>query len=249
MYNEKLSVFLSHSHKDVEKVRRIRDVLETLDCEPIIFFLKCLDDDNPNLEDFIKQEIAARNVFLYCKSKNSEESIWVQKEIEYIKSLDKSRLYTVDLEQGFAINLIEVLQSILYLINRNTVIICCSEQDKDHCEKIAQALNKIGYVINFYHPQLTGIPSMKSLKDWEYTKLHDQYAHYFDTEIIPQMKKIMMKGTVLVMDSKTLFDGDWSSYMMGKFLNWCKTNNYNVVHATLQSDFTEIVNAINKLSI
>ena len=96
MFEEKLSVFLSHSHKDIEKVRKIRDILETLDCEPIMFFLKCLDDDNTNLEDFIKKEILARNVFLYCKSKNSENSVWVQMELDYIKKLDSSRVYSID---------------------------------------------------------------------------------------------------------------------------------------------------------
>ena len=68
MNNEKLTIFLSHSHKDVEKVRKIRDILEIIGCEPLMFFLKCLDDDNDKLEDFIKREIDARNIFLYCKS-------------------------------------------------------------------------------------------------------------------------------------------------------------------------------------
>ena len=67
--NNKLTIFLSHSHKDEEKVRRIRDVLETLDCEPLMFFLKCLDDNNDELEDFIKREICARNIFCTAKAK------------------------------------------------------------------------------------------------------------------------------------------------------------------------------------
>lgn len=67
MKNDKLTIFLSHSHKDEEKVRKIRDVFEILDCEPLIFFLKCLDDNNTELEDFIKKEIEARNIFLYLR--------------------------------------------------------------------------------------------------------------------------------------------------------------------------------------
>ena len=82
MYDNKLTVFLSHSHKDIEKVRKIRDILEILGCEPLMFFLKCLDDNNGELEDFIKREIDARNVFLYCRSRNAEGSEWVQKELE-----------------------------------------------------------------------------------------------------------------------------------------------------------------------
>ena len=50
MANDKITIFLSHSHKDYEKVRKIRDILEMLECEPLIFFLKCLDDQNAELE-------------------------------------------------------------------------------------------------------------------------------------------------------------------------------------------------------
>ena len=39
------TIFLSHSSKDIEKVRQIRDILEALDYEPLLFHLKCLDDD------------------------------------------------------------------------------------------------------------------------------------------------------------------------------------------------------------
>ena len=91
------TVFLSHSSKDIEKVRQIRDILEALDYEPLLFHLKCLDDDNENLETFIKKEIEARNVFIYCKSENSDSSPWVQKELEYIKSFDTKRLFTIDI--------------------------------------------------------------------------------------------------------------------------------------------------------
>ena len=90
------TVFLSHSSKDIEKVRQIRDILEVLDYEPLLFHLKCLDDDNGDLETFIQKEIESRNIFIYCKSQNAESSRWVQKELEYIKSFDSKRLFTID---------------------------------------------------------------------------------------------------------------------------------------------------------
>ena len=55
--SDRLTIFLSHSHKDLEKVRKLREILESLDYEPLIFFLKCLDDSNEELEDFIKRAI------------------------------------------------------------------------------------------------------------------------------------------------------------------------------------------------
>lgn len=249
MYSERLSIFLSHSHKDIEKVRKIRDILETLNCEPILFFLKCLDDNNSDLEEFIKREIAARNVFLYCKSENSENSIWVQKELEYIKSFDESRLYTVDLESEFAINLVEVLRSIIHLISRNTVVICCSIQELNRCENISKELKKRGYITRFYHPQIDGIPSMKTCKEWEFTKLHDQYELYFETEIIPQMEKDIVNGILLVMESDSLNNGDWSSYMMGKIIKWCQNNDKNVIYVTQHMNVLDIIHAVRQSAI
>ena len=52
----KLTIFLSHSHKDIEKVRKLREIFESLDFEPLIFYLQCLDDNNEELEDFIKRD-------------------------------------------------------------------------------------------------------------------------------------------------------------------------------------------------
>lgn len=39
-------VFLSHSNKDNEKVRQVRNILEQQGDRPLMFFLNCLNDDN-----------------------------------------------------------------------------------------------------------------------------------------------------------------------------------------------------------
>lgn len=39
-------VFISHSHQDISLVRKIRNHLESLGFEPLMFFLKCLSDDD-----------------------------------------------------------------------------------------------------------------------------------------------------------------------------------------------------------
>ena len=125
------TVFLSHSRKDIEKVRQIRDILEALDYEPLIFNLKCLDDDNENLESFIKEEIESRNIFIYCKSKNSEDSKWVKKEIEYIKSFNAKRLFTIDITLPLSQTLVALLESITDMIKKNRVYISCSHANPD----------------------------------------------------------------------------------------------------------------------
>lgn len=81
-------IFLSHSNEDYEKVRRVRNILEDMIMRPLMFFLKCL-DDNDEIEDLIKREIKARTRFILCDSENARKSNWVAKEIDYIKELQK----------------------------------------------------------------------------------------------------------------------------------------------------------------
>ena len=127
----KITVFLSHSSKDLEKVRQIRDMLETLDFDPLLFNLKCLDDDNEFLDRFIKEEIEARDIFIYCKSVNSEKSVWVQKELEYIKSYPTKRLFTIDISLPFKETMVSLLQSITDIIKNNRVFISCCNAEAD----------------------------------------------------------------------------------------------------------------------
>lgn len=147
--NDKLTIFLSHSHHDYEKVRKIRDILESLDCEPLIFFLKCLDDKNDELEQFIKEEIEARNIFLYCQSHNSKKSEWVQKELSYIKSFDEKRLYTIDIDDNFSNGVIAFLQNISNIIKRNHLFITYSENDYMAIQPIFNYLVMKGFLVDY----------------------------------------------------------------------------------------------------
>jgi hypothetical protein len=81
-------VFISHSNKDFDKILRVRNKLEALQYKPLLFFLKCLEDDKEIFE-LIKREIKARDRFILCDSKNSRKSEWVQKEKEFIVSLNR----------------------------------------------------------------------------------------------------------------------------------------------------------------
>lgn len=90
-------VFLSHSHKDYDKVIQVRNLLEKRNIRPIMFFLKCLEHDT-EVDNLIKREIDCRHRFILCDSKNAQESKWVQTEINYIKN-EKNRSYeTINLD-------------------------------------------------------------------------------------------------------------------------------------------------------
>ena len=79
------TVFLSHSSKDIEKVRRIRDILEALDYEPLLFCLKCLDDDNENLETFIKKKLSLEIFLFIVKVKTRRNPLGYKKKYNILK--------------------------------------------------------------------------------------------------------------------------------------------------------------------
>ena len=87
--NKEIWIFLSHSNKDFAKVRLIRNYLEERSCRPLMSYLKCLSNDD-EINDLIKREIDCRTRFIICDSDNSKASKWVQSEVEYIKSQQRS---------------------------------------------------------------------------------------------------------------------------------------------------------------
>ena len=130
-------LFLSHSNKDFEQVRQIRNVLEEQGFHPITFFLKCL-DDGAELEELLKREISARRWFVYVKSENSEASKWVKEERNYAESIGKT-VYTVDVpEAGSKPN---YLQQLELLLKRATVFMSYSQSDRDIAKVIREKLS------------------------------------------------------------------------------------------------------------
>ncbi len=105
--------FLSHSSKDIEKVRKIRNLIENENGNPILFYLKCLDGDNPSgkdkeqLKGLISREIMARKKFILCKSKYTESPLsseWIEWEKAEVKKLQKDnkliQIHEVDIEDN-----------------------------------------------------------------------------------------------------------------------------------------------------
>ena len=116
-YNDEIWVFLSHSHKDYEKVLKVRNLLEKDSFRPIMFFLRCLEDED-EVDNLIKREIDSRKRFILCDSENARESKWVQREVEYIKSRDRV-FETVNLDDSIE----NIAETLLRFRIRSTVYI------------------------------------------------------------------------------------------------------------------------------
>ena len=162
------TIFLSHSSKDIDKVRKIRDILEALEYEPLLFHLKCLDDDSDTLEDFIKKEIDARNIFVYCKSKNAEASVWVQKEVSYILENAGKRLYEIDIERPLNETLVSFLHTLAGILKNNRVFISCSHADKSISTAVWRVLRDNGYeIIQYKKEPVQSTNMLQSSKPYE----------------------------------------------------------------------------------
>ena len=137
MEDNKIFVFLSHSHHDYEKVRLVRDLLEKEGFRPLMFFLKCLEKDGYEelTRTLIKEEIDSRQRFILCKSKNTEGSSWVKFEVDHIKS--KNRPYeVVDLDSPQ----IKIEEAVSRFKKRSTVFLSFSRRQVSLAEKVDRQL-------------------------------------------------------------------------------------------------------------
>ena len=137
-YNDEIWVFLSHSNKDFDKVRILRNKMEERGMRPLMFFLKCL-DSAPETFELLKREIDVRPRFFLCDSKNSRSSEWVQREVEYIKSKNR-QFITVDLDDMESLD-----KKIQEMISRSQVYFSYSRKDYPIVEKLSEALQKLGF--------------------------------------------------------------------------------------------------------
>lgn len=244
-----LSRFLSHSHKDIDKIRKIRDLFELVNCDPIMFYLKCLDDSTTELEDFIKKEIEVRNVFIYCKSRNAESSKWVQMELDYIRSLERNRIYTIDIENGFENNIVQILVNISNLIKKNSVMIYVADNDFPYAEKLKEQCLKHGYKVNIVNSGDSSVPSMKQIEQWEYEKIKQQWAHYFEHSLVPQFEEICKTGIFVPIISNSFHNGDWGSYMYGKIMHWFDSHpEYDILKTSPDQEIYLFLQQLSSLS-
>ena len=133
-------IFLSHSSKDWPKCQRIRNMLEAKGHKPILFFLKCLEEET-ELDDLIKREIEARSWFLLCESENARRSKWVQEEVSYIKQFPDKYYETINLNSSVRTQ----IDRIDRLSKRLTVFVSSASKDRETYGKFKRSLKRRGY--------------------------------------------------------------------------------------------------------
>ena len=128
-------IFVSHSTRDLDKVREVRNAFEKEGAEPILFFLKCL-SDHDELDHLIKREIEARYFFLLCDSANAQKSKWVQDEIYHVESLQGRRIEKINLDSDWR----SQLDGIKNLLSNAAAFFSYSHADRAVVEPVRTAL-------------------------------------------------------------------------------------------------------------
>ena len=131
-------IFVSHSHLDIKTVREIRNFLEGKGLEPILFYLKSMDDASEDkaelLTSLIHDEIDAREFFLYINSDNAETSTWVQDELNYVSRTAPHKIIRIDLKDGVE----SMNEKMTELTKKLRVFISCSGYDMELAKKVRE---------------------------------------------------------------------------------------------------------------
>lgn len=171
-------IFLSHSSKDWQQIRLIRNTLEEKGHNPLLFHLKCVNEQE-ELNNLIKREIEARNWFLLCRSQFSDTSKWVKTEVEYIKSLPHKQYEEIDLSDNVETQLIKINR----LLSQATVFISYTYEDRDISDQINRKLIEADFSV------------------WRDPEFGEDWANHIKTGI----KKTKENGFFLYIFSKNSF--------------------------------------------
>lgn len=231
--------FLSHSSKDIEKVRKIRNLIEQESGNPIMFYLKCLDGDNPSGEDkeqlkgLISREILARKKFILCKSKYTEpplSSEWIEWEKAEVSKLQKNdneiQVHVVDID-----NDCDFLQNVREIVRKQRKILLVAPYElRDKSMLIKQSLSQCNLKVEFIIEE-SNIHTDLRYKMGQYTK-----------EIIKgQIQEIASKSGVIVLlnsivvKSSTILQ---MAYTFGRRFN-CSIKSYDV--SNIDDDLLKII--------
>jgi len=144
-------VFISHSSKDYEDVKIVRNYLERRGFSAIMFYLKSLEDSTKKVltQDLIKWEIEARNIFVLCDSQYSRDSIWVRSEVDYVKKFPEKIYETIDMRniKYNPYRKYKELSKLKDLIVKSSLFLSYVKSDREQVNEVYSFLNQNGFQI------------------------------------------------------------------------------------------------------
>lgn len=156
--NKDIWIFLSHSNADFGKVREIRNYLEEKGFRPLMFYLKCLENEEETFS-LIKREIDVRTRFVLCDSENARKSIWVKREMDYISKEDAHRSF---LKLDIASPVDAINRQLDEYTNQTKVFISCQSRHPALFKHISNRLGK--YDLSIYPKLHPGYSQQRSLE-------------------------------------------------------------------------------------
>ena len=233
--------FISHSSKDLDKVRKIRNLIEELDCNPILFYLKCLDNDDPTGQDEIElksllyREIAARNKVILCRSKHTEpplETNWIAWEKKTIKELaHKLRNFVIDLDEP------DYLETALKIILKFKNILIISTYD---AQKNASEL--VTFLKSSLSPYNINISELYEDRDM-ITDMNHNFGAFTKDIIKDKIKRANLENKSLILFLSTDTSRDNNSTFMQIAYALSSHNNCFLISRKIKNDLSEEVKA------
>jgi hypothetical protein len=199
-------IFLSHSHKDFDRVREVRNELEAQGHHPLLFFLKCLDDES-EIDGLIRREIEVRSWFILCDSPNSRASRWVQEERKIIAGLSFHTSATVNLDDPIP----GQLSSISGLTRRASVFLSYTHADRQTAKRIEDSLRVDDFGV--------------------FSDLQIAAGTSWLAEIDTALNTAVDRGAVLVLLSRSSMTSEWQKREVAMALERAEagTNRRNIV--------------------
>lgn len=229
--NNEIWVFLSHSNKDYEKVRQVRNMLEEQSLRPLMFFLHCLNDDD-EIDSLIKREIDCRTRFILCDSENARKSHWVQKEVEYIKSQNRI-CETIDLSKSMD----EIMSSLQDFINKTRIFISYNREEYELAEMVYNRLSRLDFAVYID-------------RAWDFNSIYHQ--NYKDALDFLENSVVKANGYVIaIMNERVLNPNSGSRYELIKAMRDNKSIGKeapNIIPIVTQDSVVELIQKDNDLS-
>jgi hypothetical protein len=184
-------VFLSHSSKDYQDVKIVRNYLEENGFSAIMFYLKSLEEPSriKDIKRLLKWEIEDRNIFVSCNSQYAKKSKWFRWERRYAKCLTNKIYREIDMDK-LKYERCTQLSKLDSLIKEATLFFLYSHKDNDKVDEVYDFLETRGF---------------RTFKDTRDIKIGNDFEKKVDAAI----KSTIEKGTVLIFLSKNAIESKW----------------------------------------